>query len=158
MHQSVMEWGRAVVLRHGLTDKSVLEVGSLNVNGSLREMFDGPYIGVDKLPGKGVDQIADANRLEFDNRTFDVVVCTEMLAHDPHPWKTVNETYRLLKLDGYLLLTARGIGFGRNDSPCDYYRFTPEAIKVLMTDAGYVDVQIEADPQYSGVLALGRKA
>lgn len=157
MHRSVMEWGERMVREHDLSGRSAFEIGSLNVNGSLRGLFSGPYVGVDRLPGPGVDQIADANTLPFEARQFDVVVCTEVLAHDARFWLTIGEAFRVLRWGGSLLLTVRGLGFGRNDSPSDYYRFTPEAVRSLLTDAGFADLDVSEDPMLPGVLALARK-
>ena len=46
-----MEWGKRIIAARKLANKTVLEVGSVNVNGSLRELFTGPYLGVDLRPG-----------------------------------------------------------------------------------------------------------
>lgn len=157
MHESVMAWGKRIIDSRRLASKSVLEVGSINVNGSLRQYFTGEYIGVDLRPGPGVDRIANGHDLPFKSRSFGVVVCTETLSHDPYPWKTIKEMYRILRKGGILILTVRGIGFGRNDSPCDYYRFTEDGVNALLTDAGFEVGEVEPDPQYSGVLAWGQK-
>lgn len=157
MHESVMEWGRKQVRRFDLADKDVIEIGSLNVNGSLRGLFNGRYFGIDKLAGPGVDWVEDANTLPLPSNYCDVVVCTEMLAHDPRPWLTIRETYRILRSGGILLLTVRGIGFGRNDSPCDYFRFTEDGVLSLLTEAGFADMELAPDSQYSGVFAWARK-
>jgi SAM-dependent methyltransferase len=157
MHQSVMAWAESVIEQHGLAGRSVLEVGSANVNGSLRTLFHGPYIGIDLRPVEGVDVVASGNKLPYDDGAFGVVVCTETLSHDPQFWLTIVEMYRVMARDGYLLLTVRGFGFGRNDSPCDYYRFTPEAVSSLLEGAGFRTIHIADDTEYSGVLAWAAK-
>jgi len=65
----------------------VLEVGSYNVNGSLRDWILGnlcvtAYIGVDIQPQQRyVDVVADASTLPFRDESFDVVISTETLEH-----------------------------------------------------------------------------
>lgn len=156
MHASVMQWARQMIRFYGLRGRT-LEVGSADVNGSLRPEMEGPYTGVDLRPVAGVDVVADGHYLPFRQRRFDTVVCTETLSHDPAFWVTLREINRVMRVGGHLLLTVRGLGFGRNDSPGDYYRFTKEAIQALLQAMGLTVLDITDDPQYPGVLALGRK-
>ena len=51
MHDSLHKYVEAKVLQRQLQDKNVLEVGSLNVNGSIRQLFTGNYLGVDMREG-----------------------------------------------------------------------------------------------------------
>lgn len=88
--------------------KKVLEVGSLDINGSVRGFFtDCQYTGIDLGEGKGVDVVAhvtDYHRL--DDGEFDAIVSTETLEHD-HAWaKSLTAMYRLLKPNGLLLVTC----------------------------------------------------
>jgi len=65
----------------------VLEVGSYNVNGSLRDRIFGnlcvaEYVGVDLQLQQGyVDVVVDASALPFRDESFDVVISTETLEH-----------------------------------------------------------------------------
>ena len=157
MHGSVMRWVGGQVESRRLAEADTLEVGSYNVNGSTRRLFTGPYLGVDVRPGPGVDQQASADALPFPDDRFDVVVCTEMLEHDPRFWASVPEMARVLRPGGHLLLTARGIGFPRHDYPADYWRFTPEAFAALFAAAGLDAIEIVEDPEASGVFGLATK-
>lgn len=61
----------------------ILEVGSCNINGTIRHHFETPelYIGLDLAPGKDVDVVchgADYRTTEL----FDVVISTEVFEHD----------------------------------------------------------------------------
>lgn len=61
--------------------KLVIELGSRNVNGTVRDLFTGAnYLGIDILAGDGVDVIADAATFATMHQA-DVVVSTEMLEH-----------------------------------------------------------------------------
>ena len=158
MHKSVMQFVGEKVREYKLEDKKVLEVGSLDVNGTVRDFFSkeiGQYIGLDIRAGKGVDVVCNAHEMKFDDALFDVVLSTEMLEHDDMFWLSVMEMGRVLKPDGYLILTARGNGFQQHAFPSDYYRFIPEAFQVLFKLAGCAPLEIKSDPEVSGVFGIG---
>lgn len=115
MHPAVMKWIRKYT--DGKTFSNVLDVGGQDVNGSPRSIIkldtagvhgtvDGKFTVVDEVAGKGVDVVANAHKLPFENDTFDLVLCTEVLEHDSAPWKTLQEIYRVLRLAGELVLTC----------------------------------------------------
>jgi SAM-dependent methyltransferase len=89
---------------------SVLEIGSRNVNGEVRHLFDSSrYVGLDIEPGPGVDVVADASVYETDDR-FDVIVCCEVLEHTPVWAQIVARCGDLLRPAGHLILTCAGPG------------------------------------------------
>lgn len=162
MHASVMAWAADQVDRHALAGLSVLEVGSLDVNGSVRSLFSGEYLGVDMRDGPGVDQVVNAHALEAafppDRRAFDVVVSTEMLEHDAAPWVSVEQMRRVSRDDAWLLLTARGYDergcFEVHDYPDDLWRFSVNGMRHLLARCGWRAVSVAADPECPGVLAV----
>jgi SAM-dependent methyltransferase len=155
MHDSVLSWGERIVAGYQLTLQPTLEVGSFDVNGSLRRFFGGIYVGVDLRVGPGVDAVASARSLPFQDSTWPVVVCTELLEHDRYFWLSVPEMARVLSPGGYLLLSTRGIGFQLHEYPADYWRFTVEAVGSLLAEAGLIACSLEEDdPAFPGVLAL----
>lgn len=153
-----MSWVRSQVAEHGLAPKRTLEVGSLDVNGSVRPLFRGTYVGVDMRAGPGVDVVATADALPFVDASFDVVVSTEMLEHDPAPWLSLPEMGRVLRAGGHLILTTRGNGFGEHDEPSDYWRFLPAARSRLLELAGCSPVAMALDPEMPGVFVHGVRA
>ena len=51
---------------------SVLEVGSLNINGSVREFFTGgDYLGLDVGAGPDVDLVCEGQRYDAPDHAFD---------------------------------------------------------------------------------------
>jgi hypothetical protein len=76
--------------------KQVLEVGSLDINGSIRDLFEQcTYIGVDLGEGKGVDLIARGEDLVFEDKCFDVVASCECFEHNPKWVETFNNMVRM---------------------------------------------------------------
>jgi len=58
-------------------EKKVLEIGSLNINGSIRDFFENcDYIGLDLEPGKDVDIICEGQNYDANDESFDVVSST----------------------------------------------------------------------------------
>lgn len=110
-----------------------LDVGSLNVNGCVRDLFD-DYTGLDMRAGPNVDVVANAHQIPFPDATFANVLCLETLEHDDAFWLTVKEMARVLAPGGTLAVTVPGIGFPKHNHPADYWRFTPEALALLLRD------------------------
>jgi len=102
-------------------DISVLEVGSFNVNGSVREYFKSTkYIGIDWRAGPGVDQVCFAHEMNFPEK-FDTVISASMLEHDPYWDKSLPAIVAQMKANGLLLLgwgAAKNSPHG-NKTACD---------------------------------------
>lgn len=79
-------------------NKKVLEIGSLDINGSIRDFFVGcDYTGVDLAPGKGVDLVGRGEELHFPDRSFDVVASCECFEHNPEWAKTFDNMARMAR-------------------------------------------------------------
>jgi SAM-dependent methyltransferase len=153
-----MEFVGRVVEEHDLAAVDTLEIGSRNINGTPRGFFTGAYIGIDMIDGPDVDLVAFADALPFPDASFDCVVCTEMLEHDPTPWLTLPEIARVLRPDGVVILTARGIGYPLHGFPDDYWRFTESSFRHLFELAGLRVVETRLDdPVKPGVLGVACK-
>lgn len=48
--------------------------------------------------------LGDAEHLSFENDKFDILICTDSFHHYPKPQRTIDEFYRVLQNNGYLLL------------------------------------------------------
>jgi len=61
-HQQQFDFIQSLVLKfpEQFSDKKVLEVGSLNINGSIRQFFtECDYLGIDVGPGVDVDLVCE---------------------------------------------------------------------------------------------------
>jgi hypothetical protein len=119
---------------HLFVQSSVLEIGSLNLNGSVRTFFDtSNYVGVDLAPGKDVDLVAAGEDLNFPDHSFQVVISTECFEHARY-WQKI--FLNMARMSSELVVfTCAGLGRPEHgtqrttpeDSPItskidDYYR------------------------------------
>jgi SAM-dependent methyltransferase len=93
------------------TGRDVLDVGSRDVNGSARMFFaDGRYTGTDVVAGKGVDVVADAAKLPFEDESFDVVLCLETFEHAKEWRQILAELKRCARPGGLIVATMATTG------------------------------------------------
>lgn len=124
---------------------AVLEVGSMNINGSLRELAppSSIYTGVDLSPGLGVDIVLeDPNTFPFEDERFDAVVSSSCFEHDPMFWVTFLEVVRVAKTGGYVYINAPSNG-QYHAYPSDNWRFYPDASLALANWARLQGHEIE---------------
>jgi ubiquinone/menaquinone biosynthesis C-methylase UbiE len=53
-----------------------------------------------------LDIVSDITNIPVDNSSFDVVLCSEVIEHVPNPLDALKELTRVLKKDGFIILTA----------------------------------------------------
>jgi len=115
----------------------VYEIGSYKVAGQeeiadLRELFPGKeFHGIDMRPGPGVDIAADVERLPLADQSAGTIIAMNTFEHVPRFWKGFEELHRVLRPDGALLISCP-FYFYIHAFPSDYWRFTPEALEVLL--------------------------
>lgn len=99
----------------------VLEIGSYNVNGTVRERFreDCTIVGVDCHEGPGVDVVALGHeyRDPAGFESFDVVCSCEVFEHDPFAALTIANMLRHLKPGGLFFSTCAGVGRPEHGTP-----------------------------------------
>lgn len=115
MHPPVMEWVESTfnVWRGQETGPfDILEIGSLDINGSVRPIFKDTkrsYIGVDMQEGPGVDIVADAATFQIGLK-FDVIVCAEVFEHTAVWREIIDNSLAHLKPGGLFTATMAGVG------------------------------------------------
>jgi SAM-dependent methyltransferase len=78
-----------------------------------------------------VDEVADVEALPFPDASFGTVLALNTFEHVPCFWRGFDEVFRVLRPDGALLVSTP-FYFHIHDHPSDYWRFTPEALEVLL--------------------------
>ena len=160
-NQACVDFGQVNLQREDVCGKTVIEIGAMDVNGSLRPHVEslGPsrYIGVDIEAGPGVDVICNAERLlaVFGPESFDVVISTELLEHVRDWRRVVGTMKRLLKSEGTLLITTRSNGFPYHGYPYDFWRYELSDMRVIFSD--FTIEALESDPQDPGVFIKARR-
>jgi len=135
MHESAKHHARLFFETYcdTLRDGLIIEIGSLDVNGSLREVAPptARYIGLDFVAGRGVDVVlTDPYSLPLESNSADVVVSSSCLEHSQLFWLAFLEMARVVKPGGLIYLNAPSNGdFHRY--PVDCWRFYPDASTAL---------------------------
>jgi SAM-dependent methyltransferase len=110
-------------------NKKIVEIGSQDVNGSLRNIFSAydNYLGVDFVPGKGVDIVLnDPYHISLESNSVDFVLSSSCLEHSDMFWLVYLEIIRILKPGGLFYLNVPSSGIYHR-YPVDSWRFYPDA-------------------------------
>jgi SAM-dependent methyltransferase len=111
------------------SDKSsILEIGSQDVNGSLRQIcpMGASYTGVDFVAAEGVDIVLDDPYiLPFQENSFDIVLSSSCFEHSEFFWLVFLEIIRVLKPTGLFYMNAPSTG-SYHRYPVDAWRFYPD--------------------------------
>jgi len=153
LHVSSYEHMRDLVDRY--LDRSqaltVVDIGSYDVNGSYRTLFDAPrwaYRGVDLEAGPGVDVVlASPYRLPFPSGSVDLVISGQAFEHVEYFWLMWMEMLRLLKPGGRIFLIAPSRG-PEHRYPQDCWRFYPDGYRALakIGDCELLEVGTDWEP------------
>jgi SAM-dependent methyltransferase len=156
-----LETVKNALTRADVLGRRVLEVGALDVNGSVRgdvvALGPAEYVGIDIRPGPGVDVICDAGDLvaRFGENAFDVVISTELLEHAADWRRIVSNIKRVTKPGGLLIVSTRSYGVDFHRRPFDYWRYEKEDFAAIFADVEVEDLQL--DPTDPGLLVKARK-
>lgn len=107
-------------------NKNVLDVGSGDINGNNRFLFENStYSGNDVYAAKNVTIVCKTSALPFQDESFDVIVSTECFEHDPEYRESFQKIARMLKPGGLFFFTCASTGRPehgtRRTSPGDSY-------------------------------------
>jgi SAM-dependent methyltransferase len=92
-------------------NRTVLEVGSLNINGTVRDFFENcNYTGIDVGPGPGVDIVCGGQEYNAPKECFDVVISCECFEHNPYWVETFLNMVRMCKSGGLVIVTCASTG------------------------------------------------
>ncbi len=74
--------------------------------------------------------------LPFNNNEFDTIILSDVLEHIPEPQNLWNELYRILSVDGIVLLNVPFF-YWIHEAPHDYYRYTEFALRRFAEASGF---------------------
>lgn len=162
MIPAIIDFAKSARTDFGVEPRAVLEIGSLDLNGSAREAWPGvPWTGIDVQPGRGVDRAMDGRMAlaAYGHYAFDLLVCCEALEHDPRPWEVWRLFPRLVRPGGWLLASMPTFGFGYHGHPKDYWRASEDAFREVILD-GWEVLRLATVTDHVGqpcVVAVGRR-
>ena len=147
----------------------VLDVGSLDINGNNRYLFENyTYTGIDLGEGKNVDVISRAHEFKSKEK-FDVIISTECYEHDEFYRESLKNTYNLLKPGGLYIFTCATTGRKEHgtrrtsprDAPFvgDYYKNLTEKdiMEVWNCDELFSDYSFEVEQRHHDLNFYGIK-
>ena len=111
MHGDARAWVKRSLKQYAVAGHDlrgfVLDIGSRDVNGTIRDQFEGPgYLGCDMVAGPNVHLVGHAGDLTFCDGFFDCIVSCEALEHDLRWEHTLNNAVRMLRPGGLLVITC----------------------------------------------------
>ena len=103
------------------------------------------YIGVDwgeTLYNLKADIIADLNKkLPIESEIADTITSFQVLEHLCEPQIFLNESYRILKKRGKIIITIP-FQWWVHEAPYDYFRYTPYGMKYILEKSGFSEIKI----------------
>lgn len=120
----------------------VLEIGSCDYGSTpnFRPLFeDEGYVGLDMLEGPNVDLVLDLTQdfetidKALDGKRFRSILCLSVLEHCADPFAMARNMTKLLAPGGVIFISVPW-AWEFHGYPSDYWRFTPEGLKVLFPD------------------------
>jgi SAM-dependent methyltransferase len=114
----------------------IVEFGSLQVEpgqpNDLRALFGSrEFVGTDLREGPGVDRVEDLRALSFGDGTLGTALCLDTLEHCADPLTACRELHRVVR-DGGVCVLSSVMFFPVHGYPHDYWRFTPEGLRLLL--------------------------
>ena len=76
------------------------------------------------------------------DRSFDMVLSTQVLEHVPEPAHYIAESFRVLKPGAVLVLTTHGLS-EEHGCPYDFQRWTSDGLRLLLEGAGFRIIEIK---------------
>lgn len=110
-------------------------------NGFIRDLF----AGVDYEVAPNAPEVDIQDLSTYPENAYDFVVLDEILEHVPRPWIAVEEVRRILKPGG-TLITSSPFMIAVHKVPEDYWRFTKDAIGILLKRYTVVETHSWGNP------------
>jgi hypothetical protein len=149
MHDTALEIGRQFFGIYAKPPCTIVELGSMDINGALRNVSPegATYIGLDVEVGPGVDLVIGAGAaIPLGTDSVDIVVSSSMFEHDNFFWNTFLEMVRITRPGGTIYINSPSNG-PYHRYPVDNWRFYPDSGKALESWArasGYLLTLLES--------------
>lgn len=115
------------------------------------------YIGVDwtnTLHNSKADIVSNLNeKIMLEESSADSIISISVLEHLCEPQIFINESYRILKEDGVMVLQVPW-QWWVHEEPYDYFRYTPFGLIYMFEKAGFTDIEVEAQSGFFTMIIL----
>lgn len=150
-NKETVQWAKQMLPIVG----SCLEVGSLNINGSLREVLPITH-GIDIREGKDVDEVIAAENLleKYGPESWDNVVTSNCFEHVEFWEPALRNMWGVLKVGGKCLFEVPTQKKGYHSYPHDYWRWDLDLLKETFKDQ---DILVLSTTWREGVGIICRK-
>lgn len=99
------------------------------------------YVGVDIEENEIADIHLNDLKSSLYNEYADIILSTQVLEHVIDPNFYLQESNRILKQDGLMLLSTHGI-WRYHPDPTDYWRWTIEGLRKILNDNGFEVIKV----------------
>ena len=79
----------------------------------------------------------------FPEKLYDIVICQQVLEHVKNPFKAVDTLSKLIKPGGILIASTPFL-LKIHAAPNDYWRFTTEGMRVLLSENNLLPIEIKS--------------
>ena len=158
MHNSSLDLMAAFVSKHvpPAPALAVLDVGSMDVNGTYRSLFNGHnYRGLDVEPGPNVDFVGGLYDYPFPNGTFDVVISGQTIEHVENLHRWIREVARVAVPGGLMCIIGPNT-FSEHKHPVDCWRVWPDGMRFLLGQIAALEV-LECRAEGIDTIGIARK-
>ena len=108
----IKEFKEFYIINNFNKDINVLEIGSLDVNGNIRNLFDftNEYTGIDLEKGPNVDLVLNGTNIDELNKNFDIIISCECFEH-AKDWKLIFEKMcQISKPNSFIVISVASTG------------------------------------------------
>lgn len=163
MHQAAFEF----VAKHATSDPlSVIEIGSRNINGTVRDHFPAAtWTGLDLHAGPSVNIVIDAINY-MPRRPVDLVICCEVFEHCSYWGELINHVANWLKPGGRMIITCAGPGRDPHSAidggqlhPDEHYaNISQQEMRDALEFAAFQQIEVSGNEYWKDTYAIATKA
>ncbi|MCZ7403145.1 MAG: methyltransferase domain-containing protein [Candidatus Methanoperedens sp.] len=135
---------KRVLSKYVKKDYTVLDVGAGRLfYRDIIKVYTNNYKSMDfKKTHTDIDYIGTTSNIPLQNKTVDVIFCSQVLEHVPDPFETLKEFNRVLKTEGIAIITVPFLSYLHNE-PYDFFRYTRYSLNKMSVDNGFEVLELK---------------
>jgi len=135
---------KCVLLKYVKNGYLVLDVGAGRLfYRDLIKFYSNNYKSLDfKKTHEDLDYIGTTSNMPLQNKSVDIIFCSQVLEHVPDPVDSFKEINRVLKSKGIAIITVPFLGYLHNE-PYDFFRYTKYSLIKMSVDNGFEVLELK---------------